>query len=123
MHKVRSLLAVVVLLGLGGTGRGEDPLVPRGIPGPGANLGQNFADFGKLNTPPVNSPFGRGLGQIVSGWTRDGVRGQELADRIQWLQQARRLDQDDLPLFRDRDDLWRRDRDDRWFRDRDIRED
>ena len=60
MHKVRSLLAVVVLLGLGGTGRGEDPLVPRGIPGPGANLGQNFADFGKLNTPPVNSPFGRG---------------------------------------------------------------
>ncbi|HJZ90831.1 MAG TPA: hypothetical protein VKE40_08145, partial [Gemmataceae bacterium] len=99
------------------------PPVPRGTPGPGANLGQGFGDFGKLNTPPATSPFGRGLGQVVSGWTRDGIRGQDLADRIHWLQQTRRLDRNNLPSFRDRDDLWWRDRDGRWFRDRDIRED
>ena len=79
MQKVCSLLAVVVPLALGGTARGEEPPVPRG---PVTNLGPNFVNFGSLNTPPANSPFGRGLGQIVSGWTHDEMRGQELADRI-----------------------------------------
>src|SRR5262245_36856178 len=112
MQKVCSLLAVVAPLALGGTARGEEPPVPRG---PVTNLGPDLGKFARLNTPPANSPFGRGLGQIVSGWTHDGVRGQDLADRIHWLQQTRRPDRDDLPFFRDRDDVWRRDGDNRWF--------
>lgn len=123
MQKVYSLSAVVALLALGGSARGDEPPVPRGGPGPVTTFGPDFGNFGRLNTQPANSPFGRGLGQIVNGWTRDGVHGQGLADRIQWLQQARRPDRNDLPSFRDRDDLWRRDGDNRWFRDRDIRED
>src|SRR5262249_59158842 len=117
------LLAVGVPLIVCERVRGDDPVLPKSPLGTGANLGQVLGDLGRVGTTPVtNSPLSRGLGQIVSGWTHDGIHGQELAERIHWLQQARRLDREQLPFFHDRGDFWQRDRDGRWFRDREIRD-
>src|SRR5262245_43625965 len=114
MNKLSALFAVAATLLFAAVVRGQDS--PRPF--------QGLSDIGSLRpASTTNSPFSRGLGQTVSGWTHDGIHGQELAERIHWLQQSRRGDNDGLPSFRDRDDMWRRDGDGRWWRDRDIRED
>src|SRR5438874_1502835 len=131
MNRFWYLLAVVTALGICGAARGDDgPSLPRGALGSGADFGQIMRDPGTLGATG-SAPFSRGLGQIVSGWSRDGIHGEELAERIHWLQRMRaeeiedrfrtldrqrRLDRD-ADSLRDRDDRFR-DRDDR-FRDRD----
>src|SRR5207247_9104063 len=50
----------------------------------------NLGQLNILGSPTTGgSPFSNGLGQIVSGWTQQGIHGQELADRIHWLQSMR----------------------------------
>jgi hypothetical protein len=122
MQKIRFLLAAVVPLVIAGFVRGDDPPTAGGTSAPRLNLGSTLQDIGRLNSTATDSPFSRGLGQAVSGWTHDGVHGTELADRIHWLQQQRR-DGSGLTSFSDRGDTWRRDGDGRWSRERDIRED
>ena len=145
--KTLRLFAVVAAFSISGIAQAQDVnLLPRGSLGSEANIGQAIGNLGS-SALSGGSPFSNGLGQIVSGWTQQGIRGTDLADRIQWLQamradeiaeRTRRLDADRLSrdrdiredrreirederrLARDREDLRRdfRDRDDR-FRDRD----
>src|SRR6516225_611992 len=123
MRSLRLFLALALLTVLTRPTWGQDPLGSIGSQGSGANLGNVLGNLGRVPTPGTTGAFSQGLGQIVSGWTQDGIKGQELSERIHWLQQARRGDRDDFTSFRDRDDMWRRDRDGRWSRDRDIRQD
>ncbi len=126
-------LAIIATLAIGTAVRGDDrPLSPTGSLGAGARLAPPVDGPGAPGTP-VNAPLSRGLGQIVSGWTHDGIHGEELAERIHRLQRQRaeereerlrapdrqpRSDRDDR--FRDRDDDRNRDRDrDDGRRDRD----
>src|SRR5438128_1646319 len=45
---------------------------------------------GRMQDPlPAQGAFSRGLGQIVSGWTHQGIVGRPLAERIHELQQER----------------------------------
>src|SRR6266852_8934346 len=82
------ILAIAVALGICSAARGDDPpAIPRAPLGSGANLGQ-LSNLG-LPATTTSSPFSNGLGQIVSGWTQQGIHGQELADRIHWLQSMR----------------------------------
>src|SRR5947209_15100558 len=81
---MKRFLAVAVALGICSAARGDDPpAIPRAPLASGANLSQ-------LSNPGLpttgGSPFSNGLGQIVSGWTQQGIHGQELADRVHWLQ-------------------------------------
>jgi len=120
--KTLRLIAVGVAFSISGLAYPQDlNLRPGGSLGSGANIGQSIGNLGS-STLSGGSPFSKGLGQIVSGWTQQGIRGPDLADRIHWLQamraeeiaeRMRRLDPD--RFSRDRDI---RDRDDR-FRDRD----
>src|SRR5216683_2725306 len=83
------LHTAIVCAGICGTARADDgPIIPRGALESGANVGQFLSNAG---TPGIasNAPFSRGLGQIVSGWTQQGIRGDELAERVHWLQRLR----------------------------------
>src|SRR6516162_9146931 len=120
-----SLLAMAGILGLGGALRAQDPLsFTRGALGSGADLVPSLADTA-LGGLAGNSPFSQGLGQFVSDWTGNGFQGNDLSDRIQWLQSMRAEEREqrlrdmdwNRGFDRDRDDRFR-DRDDR-FRDRD----
>jgi hypothetical protein len=116
--------AFVGLLTLAGASFGDDPTqtVPRGPLGSGANQ----AVSGQPGGLPVNqstSALNRGLGQIVSGWTHDGIHGQELAVRIHQLQ-GKSFDDRTFRRSRDRNDRYDRDRfEDRREGDRERRED
>src|SRR5437870_2338974 len=106
MKILRFPLALVAPLIFGGAVRGDDTPAPRGPLASGGNVPQVLQDVGKLpttSTTSTNSPFSRGLGQVVSDWSRDGIHGPELADRIHSLQQARRSNQTDPSFSRDRD--------------------
>jgi hypothetical protein len=102
-------LATAMVFVIGGAVRSQDgSLVPRGSLGSGANLGQ------LLSEAPSNSPLTNGLGQTVRNWTQQGIHGQELADRIHWLQSMR--DEERAERLRQfekrrsaRDDSFRRD--------------
>ncbi|HMF15189.1 MAG TPA: hypothetical protein VKE94_22900, partial [Gemmataceae bacterium] len=88
MNKLRSL-AVVAVLCTPGLMVADDGLpIPRGSLGSGASLGQSLGDLG-IPGSVGSSPFSNGLGQIVSGWARQGIHGPELAERIHWLQSMR----------------------------------
>jgi hypothetical protein len=80
-------LAIAVALGITAAAQADDPpAIPRAPLASGANLGQ----LSNLGLPTTGgSPFSNGLGQIVSGWTQQGIHGQELADRVHWLQSMR----------------------------------
>src|SRR6266852_5600083 len=83
MKKLYSLATAMVFV-IGGAVRSQEgSSVQRGSLGSGANLGQ------LLTEAPNNSPFTNGLGQTVRNWTQQGIHGQELADRIHWLQSMR----------------------------------
>jgi hypothetical protein len=94
MNSLRFLLGVAALLVLCGISRGQDGSAAP-APGSGPGLGQVLQDLGRSSAPattptaPANAPLSRGLGQVVSGWTHDGVHGQQLAQRIHWLQSTR----------------------------------
>jgi hypothetical protein len=80
-------LAIAMALGITAAAQADDPpAIPRAPLASGANLGQ----LSNLGLPTTGgSPFSNGLGQIVSGWTQQGIHGQELADRVHWLQSMR----------------------------------
>lgn len=94
MNSLRFFLGVAALLVLCGISRGLDGSSAP-APGSGPGLGQVLQDLGRPSTPaatptaPATAPLSRGLGQVVSGWTHDGVHGQQLAERIHWLQSTR----------------------------------
>ncbi len=118
--------ALVSIFWLTGTSFGDDPTqaIPRGSLGSGANLGQAVSGQpGGLPFDQTTSPLSRGIGQIVSGWTHDGIHGQELATRIHQLQ-GKNLDDRPFRRSRDRSDRFDRDRsEDRREFERDRRED
>src|SRR5262245_2044098 len=81
-------VGVALFLGVGGGVRAQDtPWILRSPLGSGATLGQFLENFCASGTG--SSPFSNGLGQIVSGWTQQGIQGQDLAERIHWLQGMR----------------------------------
>src|SRR5262245_24968394 len=106
-----SFLAVAVALGISAAAWAEDPPSPFSL---GANL-----PLGNLGGTSASSPFSNGLGQIVSGWTQQGIRGPELADRIHWLQTMRTDEIAQRTRWMDQN-RWGGDN---WFNNRDIRED
>ena len=80
-------LTVAAVFGISAVAWADDlPAFPRAPLASGANLPQ-LKDG--LPGMPSSSPFSNGLGQIVSGWTQQGIHGPELADRIHWLQSMR----------------------------------
>jgi hypothetical protein len=88
----RFLMAVMVFFAMGGKVRGDDgPPVARGALGSGASLGHLLPAFGKpsVAAEAPEAPLTRGLGQVVSAWTHEGIHGEELAERIHWLQPLR----------------------------------
>src|SRR5262249_47998493 len=116
-------LGVAVFLGVGGTVQSQDaPSILRSSLGSGANFGQFLDNLGAFGTS--GSPFSNGLGQIVTGWTQQGIQGQDLADRIHWLQSMRADEMAERTRWLDQrrfsgDDRFRDIREDR----RQIRED
>src|SRR6516165_8173220 len=116
-------LGVALLLGVGGAVRAQEaPSILGGPLGSGANFGQFLENVGAFGTS--SSPFSNGLGQIVSGWTQQGIQGQDLADRIHWLQSMRADEMAERTRWLDQrrfsgDDRFRDIREDR----RQIRED
>src|SRR5262249_42830022 len=103
----RFLAVITVYVSITGSTCADDPVnVPRGALGSGAQIGDGLRGIGGMaQNPGLNGPLNQGLGQIVSDWAHDGIHGQELAERIHWLQQTRNLDNSDFRSFRDRDDL------------------
>ncbi len=83
---------------LSSTVQGDEPLPRTGALGSGANIGQ--AVLGQTGTSSLTStttaPLTQGLGQIVSGWTHQGIHGTELAERIHRLQATRFDQREDL---------------------------
>jgi hypothetical protein len=105
----------VFLAGSAALGDEPSPRPSRGALGTGANIGQAVTGQLGQTAIPASSPFSRGIGQVVSGWTHDGIHGTELAQRIHQLQ-GKDLDhppfRNQLNGDRDRRDF-DRDRDDR----------
>ncbi len=90
MQAITGWLMTVVTgaLLMSGTTRADNPnQVPKkGGLASGANVGQGVS--GQTGNPTVNpptTPLNQGIGQIVSGWTHQGIHGQELAERIHQL--------------------------------------
>src|SRR5262245_54679808 len=98
MRSLRLFLALAVLALAAGKAHSDDPLGAIGSLASGNSTGQVLGDLGKIPTPGTTGSFGRGLGQVVRGWTHDGVKGTELAERIHWLQQTRAADRGDFSL-------------------------
>jgi hypothetical protein len=118
------VLAGMLMVAEAGFGDDETPTIPRGSLGSGARLRQPVSSQpSELPVEPAISPLRRGIGQIVSGWTRDGIHGQELATQIHQLQGK---SFDDRPVRRSRDRSNRYDRnriEDRKEFERDRRDD
>jgi hypothetical protein len=90
----------------------------RGALGSGAQIGQNLSGLGgPFQNLPQGGSLGQGLGQVVSGWARDGIHGPELAERVHWLQQTRNSERNRPGADHDGHDTWRKDAA------RDLRED
>jgi hypothetical protein len=118
------VLAGLLIVAEAGFGDDETPTIPRGSLGSGARLRQPVSSQpSELPVEPAISPLRRGIGQIVSGWTRDGIHGQELATQIHQLQ-GKSFDDRPVRRSRDRSDRYDRDRfEDRKEFERDRRED
>jgi hypothetical protein len=119
------VLAGMLIVAEAGFGDDETPTIPRGSLGSGARLRQPVSSQpSELPVEPAISPLRRGIGQIVSGWTRDGIHGQELATQIHQLQGKSFTDDRALRRSRDRSDRYDRDRvEDRREFERNRRED
>src|SRR5262249_52029666 len=127
MKRLFFLPALAVAIGLSASAQAQDvSSFARGALGSGAGFGQTLGDMAVSRTFG-DSPFTQGLGQMVSGWTQQGIQGTDLADRIHWLQgmrademaqRTRWLDQGGFS-DPDRAALWRDIREDR----REIRDD
>ncbi len=118
---LRYLAAVTAGLTIAGALRGDDAAAAaRGALGSGARIGTNLSTLdGPLQAPPRGGALSQGLGQVTSGWARDGIHGSDLAERVHQLQQARAALRKSPDAFRDRDDHGRKESD----RLRDLRED
>ena len=120
MKAFSSLLTATAALVFGGTLWAQNsPLAPGGALGSGAaNLGSLL---GNLSSPSAGgtAPFSQGLGQVVSGWAQQGIHGQDLSQRIHWLQEMRSDEMAERMRRFDQNDRWRDIREDR----REIRND